>query len=430
MSIKTEHTKIAGINLEPNKKLGYYLVDENIYYNKFQALLAASKNKSQVRWMFNEPDFIKFPWHIEPETSLTDLYRLRAQQLRDRYDYIRVEASGGGDSTTVVYSFLLNNIHLDEVVFRYPKQGEKGVTGDPNDTRCENTLSEWEFAAKPLLNWITTNYPAVKITVHDYTEMMLDEADTADESWIFKTRHYLQPGHAHKHTNTGLIEHKLTADTAKSIAVVYGIDKPKIFIKDNKFFVYFMDALANHNNPDMGDYTNITNEFFYWSPDMPELVAKQAHIVKNWFSMPQNYKLQNLLHWPNTSFATRTYYEQVVKSIVYPDYDSSTFQTIKPTNNIWNEMDCWFHTNFQGTNLYNSWEAGINYLLDNLDEQYIGRLQGRATDISVFESVYYYLGDCNIPNTSVLQTQKALSDARLGGIRQHRHIIRGQLVIY
>jgi hypothetical protein len=260
--------------------------------------------------------------------------------------------------------------------------------------------------------------------------MMLEEADTADESWIFKTRHYLQPGHAHKHTNTGLIEHRRTADSAKNIAVIYGIDKPKIFIKDNKFFVYFMDALANHNNPDMGEYDNISNEFFYWTPDMPELVAKQAHIVKNWFSMPQNHKMQNLLHWPNTSFATRTYYEQVVKAIVYPDYDSSTFQTIKPTNNIWNEMDCWFHTNFQGTALYNSWEAGVNYLLTNLDDQYIGRLQGRATDISVFESVYYYLGDCDIPNTSVLQTQKALSDAQLGGVRQHRHVIRGQLVIY
>ncbi len=431
MTLKQEHTSIAGIILEPNKKLGYYLVDNQIYYNKFQALIEASKTNQVVRWMFNEDKFVHFPWHIEPETPLKELYRMRAQQLRDQYDYIRVEASGGGDSTTVVYSFLLNNIHLDEVVFRYPKAGEKGVSGDPYDTRCENTLSEWEFAAKPLLNWIATNYPNVKITVHDYTENMLNDIDKKDESWIFKTRHYLQPGHAYKHSNTGFIEHHRLADQDHKIAVIYGIDKPKLFIKDEKFFFCFSDALANHNNGDVGDYTNITNEFFYWSPDCPELIAKQCHIIKNWFSMPDNYKMQNVLHWPNNNYATRTFYEQLVKSLIYPDYDTSTFQTIKPTNNIYNEMDFWFHTNFKGTQLYNTWEAGINYLIDNISDEHIGYLHGKATDINIFQSVFYCLGDSTIPNTSVLQTQIDLSKHRQHTpTRPHRHIINGKIVIY
>ena len=122
---KIEHTSHAGINFEPNKKLGYYLVGNEIYYNKIQALVYASKKNLKLRWFFNEDIFVKYPWYIEPETSLRELYRQRAQQLRDQYDYIRLELSGGSDSTTVAYSFLLNGIHLDEVIFRYPKQGEK-----------------------------------------------------------------------------------------------------------------------------------------------------------------------------------------------------------------------------------------------------------------------------------------------------------------
>ena len=133
---KIEHTSAAHVTYEPNKKLGYYLVGDEVYYNKIQALLDGSQKNLPVKWFFNEDKFIKYPWHIEPEETLRELYQQRAQQLRDTYDYIRVEASGGGDSTTVIYSFLLNGIHLDEVVFRYPKQGEKGVAGDPNDTRC------------------------------------------------------------------------------------------------------------------------------------------------------------------------------------------------------------------------------------------------------------------------------------------------------
>jgi hypothetical protein len=142
MQNKIEHTSVAGVTFEPNKKLGYYLVNNQIYYNKYHALIDASRTDQQVRWFFNEDKFVSFPWSMEPEESLKELYRQRAQQLRDEYDYIRVEASGGSDSTTVIFSFLLNNIALDEVVFRYPKTGEKNVSADPFNTKPENTLSE------------------------------------------------------------------------------------------------------------------------------------------------------------------------------------------------------------------------------------------------------------------------------------------------
>ena len=436
---RIEHTIASGVRLESNKKLGYYLLNNEIYYNKFQALLEATKTKLPVKWFFNEDEFIKFPWHVEPEESLNELYRQRAQQIRDQYDYVRVEASGGGDSSTVVYSFLLNGIHLDEVVFRYPKQGEKDVSGNPYDTRCENTLSEWEFAAKPLLNWIATNYPNVKITVHDYSEEMLKAADTLDEGWIFKTRHYLQPGHAHKHSATGLIDHRRTADQNLRICVLWGVDKPKVCIKDNKFFLYFNDIVANHNNPDVGEYSNITNEFFYWSPDAMPLMAKQAHSIMKWFSMPHARQLQHVLHWPNYHYAARTLYEQLVKSVIYPDYDSNTFQTVKPTNNIYNEMDHWFHANFKGTQIYQTWEAGIQFLIDNLDDQYIVKLDGKSVDVSGHHfSPFYYLGESTIPDVGVIPAREFMRDKRLSvspdrtteSFPQRLHVIKGKLVVY
>jgi hypothetical protein len=45
---RIEHTSHAGIKFEPNKKLGYYLVGNEIYYNKIQALIVASKNNLQI----------------------------------------------------------------------------------------------------------------------------------------------------------------------------------------------------------------------------------------------------------------------------------------------------------------------------------------------------------------------------------------------
>ena len=428
MQNKIEHASVAGINFEPNKKLGYYLVNNEIYYNKFHALITGSKNKQLVRWFFNEDTFIKFPWSVEPSESIRELYRQRAQQLREQYDYIRVEASGGADSTTVIFSFLLNGIHLDEVVFRYPKNGEKNVTGDATDLRCENTLSEWEFAARPLLNWVATNYPSVKITVHDYTENF---TGLNDESWIFQTRHYLQPGHAVKHRLAGTIEHQRLLDQNLKMCVLWGVDKPRVCIKDGKFFLYFIDGQGNHNNQVVDEYNNATNEFFYWSPDACKLLAKQAHLIKQWFELPEHHNMQSVLHWPNSNFNNRTIYEQVVKAVIYPDYDLNTFQTFKPTNNIWNEMDYWFHHNYQGTEQYKIWNAGINYLLDNIDEQYIGYTQGKPTDIVMHESPLYYFGESQIIGINLpLSDRLSLKDRKVEPERQHRHFINGKMVIY
>ena len=206
--------------LDNNPKLGYYKLGDKQIFGKVEALIEATKTGIFPEWHFNRDTFGKLNWQVAPITPLKELYRMRAQQLRDKYDWIRVEASGGGDSTTAIYSFLHNGIHLDEVVFRYPKLGEKNVTNDPFNTKCENTLSEWQFAAKPLLDWIATNYPKVKITVHDYSEDMLNS--NVDESWVLKTKDYFQPGHAFKHDNIGLIDHRRDADSGKSICVLYG----------------------------------------------------------------------------------------------------------------------------------------------------------------------------------------------------------------
>ena len=436
---KIEHNSIAGLNFEPNKKLGYYLVNNEIYYNKFHALITGSKINQTPKWFFNEDTFIRYPWSIEPEESLEELYRQRAQQLREQYDYIRVEASGGSDSTTVIFSFLLNGIHLDEVVFRYPKGGDKGVTGNPRDLRSENTLSEWEFAAKPLLDWIATNYPSVKTTVYDYTDTLLEEANTKDESWIFQTRHYLQPGHVNKYRAVATTEHKRIAEKNLRMCVLWGVDKPKITIKDGKFFLFFHDGQASHTDQVIGEYTNVTNEFFYWSPDACKLLAKQAHLIKQWFERPEHHNMQNLLHWPNTNFSGRTVYEQVVKSIIYPKYDLQTFQTFKPTNNIWNEMDYWFHHNFKDTRPYQIWQAGINYVIDNLDPMYVGIIHERPTNIIIFESPLYCFGESSIPDLNLpFSPSKDMRNNKIGNQRSviadvdtpRRHAINGKLVIY
>jgi hypothetical protein len=389
---------------EQNPKLGFYQVGEQRYFNKVDALIEATKQNIFPEWNYNKEAFDQVDWLVEPSTTLQELYRIRAQQIRERYDYIRLEVSGGGDSSTVVYSFIKNNIHLDEVVFRYPKAGEKNVTDDPFNTKPENTLSEWRYAAKPLLDWIAVHSPSTKITVHDYSIDMLNSKH--DESWVYDTRDYFQPGHPFKFTVDAVDDHKETLNQGKSICLLWGIDKPKICIKDGHWYLYFMDIQANSANPNVGDYTNVTNEYFYWSPDLPELLAKQAHLIKNWFNLQSNQYLQHLVRWPNYSFSQRTTFEQIIKPLIYPDYDHTTFQTSKPTNSFYNEMDYWFYTNFQDTHAYNVWKAGLAFLVDNIDLKYFNKELGKPVGFVGFLSPFYKIGTANYQSTGANEFYK------------------------
>ncbi len=374
-------------------KLGYYQVGTNKHFSKAYALMEATRTNQFPEWHFNREVFDNLPWTQEPQIDIRALYKIRAQQLREKYDYLRLEFSGGADSSTVMYSFLLNDIHLDEIVFRYPKSGDKNFSDNPFDTRCENSLSEWEFAAKPILQWVATNHPKVKITIHDYAHDMISKK--FDESQFLMTREYIQPQHSFKHDQLATLDQKLLADKDKSICVVYGVDKPKLCIKDKKWYVYFMDLQANHGNPIHSDHNNITTEYFFWQPDLPEIVLKQAHIIRNWFMLPQNKFLQHLVRWPNYSSPQRTAYEHIIKPLIYEDYDQTTFQCAKPTNNFYSEMDEWFFENFKDAPVFDIWQSALSDIISKIDSKYFNIASNKKVGFVGFLSPFYYIGDAD-----------------------------------
>jgi len=387
--------------IEQNPKLGYYKVADQIFYSKPAAYIYGTQHKILPTWNFNDVEYARHDWTQEPETDLRELYKQRALQIREKYDYIILNCSGGADSTTTAFSFLLNGIHLDEIVFKYPKIGEKDQAGDPWDTRCENTLSEWNFAGKPLFDWIKINYPNTKLRLHDFGEKMLEQQNTRDESWIFQTQNYFQPTHADKHDNFYIDDHVKLYDSGKKICLLYGIDKPKIAIVDDQWYCYFQDTPANYANPYVGSYSNLTTELFFWTPDLPQISIKQAHVIRHWFTLPENRHLQYLILHAFKNPIQRTAYESVIKPIIYPDYDPITWQTAKSVKGFDCEMDQWFFTNFKDTRLFNVWEAGIELLIDKIDPTYFSYQMGKPFGLSNCLSKFYHIGDNTCANDPV-----------------------------
>ena len=69
--------------LHPNT---YYKVNDKIIFDKIEAVLLANETKAEISWHFHEDVFTKMDWITEPPKSLTQYYKERAQQLREKYD--------------------------------------------------------------------------------------------------------------------------------------------------------------------------------------------------------------------------------------------------------------------------------------------------------------------------------------------------------
>ena len=66
-------------------------------------------------------------------------------------------------------------------------------------------------------------------------------------------------------------------------------------------------------------------------------------------------------------------------------------------------MDHWFYTNFQGTHSYRTWQAGLDFLVKNIDAKYFNNEMGRPVGFVGFISPFYYLGEASFtdPGTNI-----------------------------
>jgi hypothetical protein len=173
-------------------KNGYYTVGNCIAVTQGVAVQESSRTGLPIAWHFNDQEYRAMNWRTSWNLPISEVYRLRAQQLRDKYKYLVLWFSGGADSTVILQSFINNNIHLDEVVVAWPSTTSQGqYTPNTVDKSASNFISEWDFAIKPRLEWLAKVSPGTKITVVDFL-VDLPEIEDFEDTWtiVEKSSYY------------------------------------------------------------------------------------------------------------------------------------------------------------------------------------------------------------------------------------------------
>lgn len=375
------------------RKNGYYIVGTKYYAHKMNALIEATQSRNKIQWEFGSDVFDKINWRQSVNIGLSELYRMRAQQLRDKYDYLILAFSGGADSTNVLDSFLNNNIHLDEVLVHWPRRLTQGRYRVSADTTAHNVLSEWELAVIPKLEHIRNNYPKIKITIDDLDD--LSEEYSEDAICITKNKfHYLNI----KRQRSIARRTSQIMQKKSNMAIIYGFDKPRLLNVNNVLCAFFVDELTSVVS-DLAPGYERNVEYFYWSIDLPELPVKQSQILYHLFrSQPALQKnietkcLKDIIYQPDINAKIVQQAEQaemmrkITSEALYPAWNQQVFQADKPKYFAFKcEYHAWIKSYSDSQGLIDSWASAFNQYNRLVDPSFMltddGLYQGFSTKL-------------------------------------------------
>lgn len=375
-------------------KLGCYRVNDFKFYSKFDAMCMHAKTGIHPHWDFNEAVYSSYDWTKEPKTSILDLYKNRAQQLRNQYDYIVIMYSGGADSTTVLESFLHNGIKVDEVASYSNFQS----TGTRNDLLNAEIVK----VVLPNIKHLQSRYPWLKHRLIDMLKFELDYFGQKDSADFFRTTNmFLNPNASSRQSIAMKIkEWADVVHSGKKLAIIWGKDKPRVYEENGRWLCKFIDFLDDACTvKSIAGQEPYTDEFFYWTPDMPEIVIKQAHMIKNYLESGETktlpfvsqqrsdlaYKeLQGIKYWLNN---------HGVHSVIYPNWDIATYTFGKTPSSIITPRSASFFQLQQHHEARSNYFKGLDKYWKTISDYWKNDPNDVAKGVKACWSKSYYLCD-------------------------------------
>lgn len=359
----------------PKAHFGYYQVGDLCTFSKVEALEWSERFGRQIQYKFNDEVFDTFDWTVEPQESLTELYQRRARQIRDKYDYLVLFYSGGADSHNVLMSFASQGLYIDEICSFGALEGDK-------DKHSWFNKEIFVTAAPVAQNLIATNpvYKTTKFRFIDQAPLIAKLFDLFDpQDFPYFVNSAISVNNVARQWLRDWDPEFRKVMESKSMCFVWGQDKPRTMHRDGKFGIHFMDLNDNCVGPRVAQINRDDwhDELFFNSPDMPELVIKQAHEIMRWTkNTGPNHPgwsekitgLGHVIQHQGNDWKAYWLTQDTISAIVYPWFNPNQYYQSKPRSIITSERDEWYWKDQVVSSAY--W-AAVNSIKDKWADKWL-----------------------------------------------------------
>jgi hypothetical protein len=303
-----------------------------------EAIELENRTRQNARWNFNDEVFSTVNWQQEPANDLWSMYKSRARQIRNQYDYIVLFYSGGSDSHNILNAWIDADCKIDEIaaIWNY------GASSDKQD-HCNAEITN---VVLPDIETLRNRGLEFEFRLIDISQYSLDIFNAFGTNFEYYINRYFSINNPARALFREKIEdYKNIIDSGKKLCFLWGVEKPVIEY-DGRYYFNFIDALDNCVSPYVQERYNRGwfDELFYWSPDAPLIPIKQAHIVKNFLQLCND---KSFYQNEYTSFGYNKTLKQYlraesVKNLIYPKWSNDIFCNGKAGSFIYSDRDKWF----------------------------------------------------------------------------------------
>ena len=306
--------------------LNHETTDSTVFQFKHDALTyKKTLPHATVYFHWFDDAFARLNVAVEPLQTHNELCRLRAQELRDTYGYLRLWFSGGADSQTALDSFVNNDIRLDEIIVsRYPdnvnntdptatSDRENAIAAMPALQRIQHKLAQTKITtllptAKDIGEWFNGATDPDRISGFDSLDGNLSFA--MGEGWALGVT--------------------LRGSGPMDFCDILGGSKVRLWKNQDRWYFYFPDS-ALHD----ATFSSRTEDFFI-SRTYPELYLKTVHMLKRYHENSRSTdSVVNTM--PNITAMAKIYNAAMGRS---PVHDIAAYKLFKETYNpeAWDKL--------------------------------------------------------------------------------------------
>lgn len=349
---------------------GFWSVGNNfVTTNKVEAIQEANRRNLHIEWNFNQDILDKVDWFQEPQVDLYELYKQRALQIREKFDYLVLLFSGGSDSVCILKTFLENNIPLEEI----HTTGWLDKHVDMN--HVHNAEMQFSKTGMPLVKEAQSK--GYNFVFYNFYEDFKHANENINEEWFLNADNRLCIDDPVKEPWWTGKPWQHLIDKGVKVGLIVGYEKPRVFIKDGYFTIGFLDNNPNNVYRRMYQrnvWTGIRQEWFFRSPDMPQLIQKSIHMIANYYLELYKDRLEilPLVLTHTAGFNTDNYYK-IINDVLYDRYWNSkeAFNLGKPNGNLFGPKWKFMHEHYKESNYYKTLVGARNELFRDIGSKWI-----------------------------------------------------------